>query len=222
MIDCDTCAKIYHINCLDPPLGCVPKKTKLYGWECVYCVQKKQNSDEESLKNESPMDNKRLRRERKPRVLNRKSDSSVSPKTKIRKKNARKQKNDVKNINNEIKNQNSSVLVVSDADLNVSIKKSIDSDSEAIYILDDESQSPKGKLKSNSAFNKSIRAFKALPLDSGNEAEGEMTKRSRQLFKNSLNQKEEIENSQKLSDSSNGKKDSAVKSPILKTPGKIK
>lgn len=217
MIDCDTCAKIYHINCLDPPLDCVPKKTKLYGWECVSCVQKKQNSDEESIRNETSMDNKRLRRERKPRVLNKVSEKSY-PKTKIRKKNTRTRKNDGKNIKNEIQSQDNSVIAVSDGNLNVSVKKSIDSDSEAIYILDDESQSPKGKFKSNYAFSKNIRAFKTLPVDSGNEAESEIAKRSRILFKNSVNQNEEIENShgEKLADSSNARKDSAVKSPNLK------
>ena len=32
LIDCDTCKKYFHINCLDPPLKTVPKKTKLFGW----------------------------------------------------------------------------------------------------------------------------------------------------------------------------------------------
>jgi hypothetical protein len=32
LVKCDTCQKYYHINCLDPPLEIVPKKTKLYGW----------------------------------------------------------------------------------------------------------------------------------------------------------------------------------------------
>lgn len=224
MIDCDTCANIYHINCLDPPLGSVPKKTKLYGWECVACVQKKQNSDEESVKNEADSDIKRLRRERKQRILNTKSESSESPKKKIRRKSAKMRKNELNEKNNEIESQNSSVILMSDRDLDISVKKSIDSDSEAIYILDDESESPKGKFKSTSVWNKNIRAFKALPVDSGNEAENETSKRSRNLFKNSLNEKEEIENSvgDKLADSPTGKKETLVKSPNLKTSNKIK
>jgi len=29
---CDTCKKCYHINCLDPPLSKVPKKSTRWGW----------------------------------------------------------------------------------------------------------------------------------------------------------------------------------------------
>ena len=29
---CDTCDRHYHINCLDPPLSKVPKKSTKWGW----------------------------------------------------------------------------------------------------------------------------------------------------------------------------------------------
>uniref|UniRef100_A0A1I8GG75 PHD finger protein 14 n=1 Tax=Macrostomum lignano TaxID=282301 RepID=A0A1I8GG75_9PLAT len=45
MVQCDACQLYYHIGCLDPPLTRVPKKTKLYGWECSVCV-KDNTSDE--------------------------------------------------------------------------------------------------------------------------------------------------------------------------------
>lgn len=76
LVECDTCKKIYHINCLEPPLSAVPKKSKLYGWECAKCVRKKdsdyeegedekitadQNNDEEDLTPTKRL----LRRERK-------------------------------------------------------------------------------------------------------------------------------------------------------------
>ena len=32
LVKCDTCGDYYHINCLDPPLSKVPKKTAQYGW----------------------------------------------------------------------------------------------------------------------------------------------------------------------------------------------
>ncbi|KAI8778311.1 PHD finger protein 14 [Biomphalaria glabrata] len=35
---CDSCKKHYHLGCLDPPLTRMPKKTKLFGWQCSYCV----------------------------------------------------------------------------------------------------------------------------------------------------------------------------------------
>ncbi|PAA73541.1 hypothetical protein BOX15_Mlig026578g1 [Macrostomum lignano] len=46
MVQCDACQLYYHIGCLDPPLTRVPKKTKLYGWECSVCV--KDNSSDEA------------------------------------------------------------------------------------------------------------------------------------------------------------------------------
>ncbi|CAL1526617.1 unnamed protein product [Lymnaea stagnalis] len=35
---CDSCKKHYHLGCLEPPLTRMPKKTKLFGWQCSYCV----------------------------------------------------------------------------------------------------------------------------------------------------------------------------------------
>lgn len=34
---CDTCHLYYHLNCLNPPLTRLPKKSKLYGWQCSEC-----------------------------------------------------------------------------------------------------------------------------------------------------------------------------------------
>ena len=59
LVQCDTCKLIYHINCLEPPLSSVPKKTKLYGWECSKCVRKKdsdyEENEEEELTNENDL-----------------------------------------------------------------------------------------------------------------------------------------------------------------------
>lgn len=68
LVECDTCKTYYHINCLEPPLSTVPKKSKLYGWECAICVRKK-DSDYEDEEQEAESDNETnkrpLRRERK-------------------------------------------------------------------------------------------------------------------------------------------------------------
>lgn len=34
---CDTCQLNYHMGCLTPPLTRIPKKSKLYGWQCSEC-----------------------------------------------------------------------------------------------------------------------------------------------------------------------------------------
>lgn len=34
---CDTCHLHYHLYCLNPPLTRLPKKSKLYGWQCSEC-----------------------------------------------------------------------------------------------------------------------------------------------------------------------------------------
>jgi hypothetical protein len=70
LIDCDTCQKIYHISCLDPPMSKLPKKTKLFGWECVFCVDKKNtnnNPDDDSQRetNDTISANRSLRRQTK-------------------------------------------------------------------------------------------------------------------------------------------------------------
>uniref|UniRef100_A0A914XKU5 PHD-type domain-containing protein n=1 Tax=Plectus sambesii TaxID=2011161 RepID=A0A914XKU5_9BILA len=42
---CDTCAKHYHLACLDPPLTRMPKKTAQYGWECSKCADDSESDD---------------------------------------------------------------------------------------------------------------------------------------------------------------------------------
>lgn len=49
IIDCDKCKNYYHINCLDPPLDSVPKKTKQYGWECSKCTHDDTESENEEI-----------------------------------------------------------------------------------------------------------------------------------------------------------------------------
>ncbi|CAH1733453.1 unnamed protein product [Aphis gossypii] len=34
---CDICRSYYHLGCLNPPLTKMPKKTKLFGWQCSNC-----------------------------------------------------------------------------------------------------------------------------------------------------------------------------------------
>jgi len=67
LIDCDTCKKYYHINCLSPPLNSVPKKTKLFGWECSNCCHLK-DSDRSDIDVSIDLDTPRsLRRKAKIR-----------------------------------------------------------------------------------------------------------------------------------------------------------
>ncbi len=72
----------------------MPKKTKLYGWECSKCVRKKDSDyeDEESL-NSSKLDTtQRSKRERKPKIRSHEIDIYVTkPKKNIQ--NKRKSKN---------------------------------------------------------------------------------------------------------------------------------
>ncbi|XP_070174782.1 PHD finger protein 14-like isoform X2 [Littorina saxatilis] len=35
---CDSCRQHFHLGCLDPPLTRMPKKSKLFGWQCSQCV----------------------------------------------------------------------------------------------------------------------------------------------------------------------------------------
>lgn len=69
LIGCDTCKKYYHINCLDPPLANVPKKSKLYGWECSKCVRIKDKNNSSECEMEDTMadlnQSTRLKRERR-------------------------------------------------------------------------------------------------------------------------------------------------------------
>lgn len=46
---CDTCHLYYHLNCLNPPLTRLPKKSKLYGWQCSEC-DKTSDSEVEQVK----------------------------------------------------------------------------------------------------------------------------------------------------------------------------
>ncbi|KAJ3640977.1 hypothetical protein Zmor_027508 [Zophobas morio] len=46
---CDTCYLYYHLNCLNPPLTRLPKKSKLYGWQCSEC-DKTSDSEIEEVK----------------------------------------------------------------------------------------------------------------------------------------------------------------------------
>ncbi|XP_052255626.1 PHD finger protein 14-like isoform X2 [Dreissena polymorpha] len=41
---CDTCHLSYHLACLEPPLTRMPKKTRIYSWQCSDCA--KSSSDE--------------------------------------------------------------------------------------------------------------------------------------------------------------------------------
>ncbi|XP_045469446.1 PHD finger protein 14 isoform X2 [Harmonia axyridis] len=45
---CDTCSLFYHLDCLSPPLTRLPKKSKLYGWQCSEC-DKSSDSEVEEL-----------------------------------------------------------------------------------------------------------------------------------------------------------------------------
>jgi len=45
IVSCDTCGKWYHIGCLEPPLSVLPKKTRLYGWQCSWCAHGDSDTD---------------------------------------------------------------------------------------------------------------------------------------------------------------------------------
>nr|CAI5850707.1 unnamed protein product [Callosobruchus analis] len=49
MAKCDTCRLYYHLSCLNPPLNRLPKKSKLYGWQCSEC-DKTSDSETEQVK----------------------------------------------------------------------------------------------------------------------------------------------------------------------------
>lgn len=77
---CDTCHLYYHLDCLNPPLSRLPKKSKQYGWQCSEC-DKTSDSEVEEVK--TPRRSRsRYSRENKTD----KSDSEVSspPKLKIK------------------------------------------------------------------------------------------------------------------------------------------
>ncbi|CAH2001402.1 unnamed protein product [Acanthoscelides obtectus] len=49
MAKCDTCYLYYHLSCLNPPLTRLPKKSKLFGWQCSEC-DKSSDSESEQVK----------------------------------------------------------------------------------------------------------------------------------------------------------------------------
>lgn len=59
MVKCDSCKLYYHLECLDPPLTRMPKKTKLMGWQCSECD--KSSSDEQEVPVEELEAPRRLR-----------------------------------------------------------------------------------------------------------------------------------------------------------------
>lgn len=63
---CDNCKQYYHLGCLNPPLTRMPKKTKLFGWQCSECDKESSGSDVPCLDPEAP------------RKLRRKSDKGQS------------------------------------------------------------------------------------------------------------------------------------------------
>ncbi|XP_060867719.1 PHD finger protein 14 isoform X1 [Metopolophium dirhodum] len=51
---CDTCYLYYHLGCLNPPLTRMPKKTKLFGWQCSECDNSNSNSEPETVDPNAP------------------------------------------------------------------------------------------------------------------------------------------------------------------------
>lgn len=75
---CDTCHLYYHLDCLNPPLSRLPKKSKQYGWQCSEC-DKTSESEVEEVK--TPRRSRsRYSRENKTD----KSDSEVSSPSKLK------------------------------------------------------------------------------------------------------------------------------------------
>ncbi|CAG0922574.1 unnamed protein product [Notodromas monacha] len=55
IVTCDTCHQSYHMACVVPPLERMPKKTKLYGWQCNECVAEvSTDSEKEAVDTEAP------------------------------------------------------------------------------------------------------------------------------------------------------------------------
>jgi hypothetical protein len=111
LIDCDTCKKYYHVNCLDPPLSVVPKKTKLYGWECSKCVhlKDKSSSDFEEEETDYLSKSSRSRRDRKTKIFTNDIDLMIASVIANKKLNKRKSTGTIKDIpkktNNSRKNK---------------------------------------------------------------------------------------------------------------------
>ncbi|XP_054264804.1 PHD finger protein 14 [Macrosteles quadrilineatus] len=49
LIKCDACLLYYHLNCLNPPLARMPKKTKVMGWQCSECDKSSSDSDPDEV-----------------------------------------------------------------------------------------------------------------------------------------------------------------------------
>ncbi|CAH2001406.1 unnamed protein product [Acanthoscelides obtectus] len=49
MAKCDTCYLYYHLSCLNPPLTRLPKKSKLFGWQCSECDKSSDSESEQVL-----------------------------------------------------------------------------------------------------------------------------------------------------------------------------
>lgn len=47
LVKCDNCKLYYHLGCLNPPLTRMPKKSKIYSWQCSEC-DKSDGSEPES------------------------------------------------------------------------------------------------------------------------------------------------------------------------------
>lgn len=60
MAKCDSCKKHFHLGCLNPPLTRMPKKTKLFGWQCSFCAL---SSSDGSVKSAPDPDQPRKLRE---------------------------------------------------------------------------------------------------------------------------------------------------------------
>ena len=54
LLACDVCQKSYHLACLDPPLSRMPKKTKLYGWQCSDCLPESTDEELEKVDADAP------------------------------------------------------------------------------------------------------------------------------------------------------------------------
>lgn len=75
---CDTCHLYYHLNCLNPPLTRLPKKSKLYGWQCSECD--KSSDSEVDVKEKGP----RRSRTRHSKDNNDLQNEVFTPKVKIK------------------------------------------------------------------------------------------------------------------------------------------
>lgn len=76
---CDVCHKHYHLGCLRPPLARLPKKSKLYGWQCSEC-DKTSDSEPEVLEKKLPR-RSRTRYSKEGLLVNASSDNQTSPPT---------------------------------------------------------------------------------------------------------------------------------------------